>query len=223
MWDKNNLYVIADVTDAVLNKSNENAWEQDSVEIFLDQNNNKTSNYQGDDSQIRVNFENEVTVSGYNPEGLKTEAKITDKGYIVEVSIPLTEIEAQNGYIVGFDVQVNDADETGQRTGVVTWCDKSGSSYANTSGFGNIRLVKNGETPENPTTPENPSTPVTPEDPVTPSTPESPEVPEATKPEENKNNNGLPLTGSPISSLAVTIIGTLMVAGGLLLNKKKVN
>lgn len=75
MWDKDNLYVIADVTDSVLNKANENAWEQDSVEIFLDQNNNKTSSYQEDDSQIRINFDNEVSVSGYNPERLKTQLK----------------------------------------------------------------------------------------------------------------------------------------------------
>ncbi len=221
MWDKDNLYVIADVTDKVLNKENSNAWEQDSVEIFLDQNNNKTSSYQGDDSQIRINFENEVTVSGYKPEGLKTSAKITDKGYRVEALIPLTEIEAKNGSIVGFDIQVNDADESGKRTSVVTWCDPSGASYANTSGFGNIQLVKNDDNPgENPTTPENPGTPSNPEE---PSTPANPTAPETEKPEESKNNSGLPLTGSPISSLGVTIIGALMVAGGILLNKKKVN
>lgn len=241
MWDKNNLYVIADVTDSVLNKANANAWEQDSVEIFLDQNNNKSSSYQEDDSQIRINFDNEVSVSGYNPEGLKTSAKITDKGYIVEAVIPLNKIEAKNGYIVGFDLQVNNADESGERTGVATWCDPSGASYANTSGFGNIRLVTNEENPEtpgeNPENPENPTTPETPENPGTPSTPETPTnpenpgtpstpanptAPENTKPEENKNNNGLPLTGSPISSLGVTLIGTLMVAGGILLNKKKI-
>lgn len=274
MWDKDNLYVIADVTDAVLNKSNANPWEQDSVEIFLDQNNNKTSSYQGDDSQIRINYENEVSVSGYNPTGLKTQTKITDKGYIVEAAIPLTEIKAENGYIVGFDVQVNDADASGQRTSVVTWCDKSGSSYASTSGFGNIKLVKTDETPGTPETPETPGenpggtpgetpggntenpgtnnpgeTPSTPggnnETPGTPNTPgETPSTPgntnnpstlnvtekpvnpsvtETIKAEENTVNNNLPQTGSPISPLIVTILGGLMVVGGILLNKKKIN
>ena len=254
MWDKDNFYVIADVTDEVLNKSNPNVWEQDSIEIFLDQNNNKTSNYQGDDSQIRVNFENEVTVSGYNPEGLKTKTKITDKGYVVEVSIPLTEIEAKNGYIIGFDIQVNDANEAGERTGVVTWCDNSGASYANTAGFGNIRFINDEETPENPgetpenpgETPENPGeTPEnpgeTPENPgETPEnpgeipdnpgekpenpgkTPEKPSTPKNPAENTNKNNN-LPQTGSPISTLGITIISGLMIVGGVLLNKKKVN
>ena len=236
MWDKDNLYVIADVTDAVLNKSNANGWEQDSIEIFLDQNNNKTSNYQGDDSQIRVNYENEVSVSGYNPTGLKTQTKITDKGYIIEAAIPLTEIQAKNGYIVGFDVQVNDANESGQRTSVVTWCDKSGVSYASTSGFGNIKLVKNYENPETPENPgenpggtpgENPSTPGNTNNPSIPNVPKKPvnsSVTETTKAEENLvKNNSLPQTGSPISSLVVTILGGLMIAGGILLNKKKVN
>lgn len=229
MWDNENLYVIADVTDPVLNKSNENVWEQDSVEIFLDQNNNKTSSYQGDDSQIRVNFENTVTVSGYNPEGLKTQTSITDKGYIVELAIPLTEIEAKDGYIVGFDVQVNDADEAGVRTGVVTWCDPSGSSYASTSGFGNIRFVNNeeaevpGENPEEPGNPgETPEEPEVPSNPK-PETPSNPETPKDNALGKGNENGNLPQTGSPISPIVVTILGISMVAGGVFLNKRKID
>ncbi|MDI9217054.1 endo-1,4-beta-xylanase [Clostridium tertium] len=190
MWDNNNLYVIADVTDTVLNKSNENAWEQDSIEIFLDQNNGKTSSYQGDDSQIRVNFENMVTVSGYKPEGLTTQTSITDKGYIVELAIPLTEITPTEGNILGFDVQVNDANEAGERTGVATWCDPSGASYANTSRFGNIRLIKNEVKPEEPSKPEQPGNPENPENPENSGNPSNPQVPE-----QPGNNNPGPKPG----------------------------
>lgn len=230
MWDKDNFYVLADVTDSVLNKSNPNVWEQDSIEIFLDQNNNKTSNYQADDSQIRVNFDNEVSVSGYNPEGLKTQTKITDTGYVVEVAIPLTHVEAKDGYILGFDIQVNDADEFGQRTGVVTWCDPSGASYASTAGYGNIKLVTSiEEEPGNPVDPGNPGEPEDPKDPSDPG--EKPgdtviipgDTTETPKDEGKDNKNeALPQTGSPVSSLAVTLMSGLMVAGGLFLNKKKV-
>ena len=39
----------------------------------------------------------------------------------------------ETGKIIGFDVQVNDADETGSRTGVVTWNDTTGNNYRDTS------------------------------------------------------------------------------------------
>lgn len=63
LWDDQNLYVLIQVSDAQLDKSNKNAWEQDSVEIFLDENNGKTTFYQADDGQFRINFANEATFS----------------------------------------------------------------------------------------------------------------------------------------------------------------
>jgi len=86
------------------------------------------------------------------------------------------------------------------------------------------------ETPERPT-PEEPSNPETPEVPEEPSNPEKPEEtpevpeepssPESSKPIEDKEDEKLPQTGSVISSTGVAILSTLMVAGGILLNKKK--
>ena len=42
LWDENNLYVLTEVTDPVLSKSSANAYEQDTVEVFFDENNHKT-------------------------------------------------------------------------------------------------------------------------------------------------------------------------------------
>ena len=36
LWDAEYLYVLYEVKDSVLNKANANAWEQDSVEVFID-------------------------------------------------------------------------------------------------------------------------------------------------------------------------------------------
>jgi endo-1,4-beta-xylanase len=143
MWDEKNLYVITEVTDDVLNKSNTNVWEQDSIEIFVDQNNAKTSSYQKDDYQLRVNFENEQSNGGGGgkPEGFKSVVKKTANGYVIEQVIPLTAITATAGKILGFDVQVNNANASGARASVATWCDPSGNSYASTAGFGNLMLV----------------------------------------------------------------------------------
>ena len=39
--------MLANIQDAVLNNNNPNEWEQDSFEIFVDENNGKTSSYEG--------------------------------------------------------------------------------------------------------------------------------------------------------------------------------
>ena len=67
MWDEQNLYVYAVVLDSNLSDANANAWEQDSMEIFVDQNNGKTDSYQGDDGQYRINFKNVKTVAAMPP------------------------------------------------------------------------------------------------------------------------------------------------------------
>jgi endo-1,4-beta-xylanase len=47
-----------------LSKASADAWEEDSVEIFVDANNAQTSSYQADDAQYRIDFDNEVSVGG---------------------------------------------------------------------------------------------------------------------------------------------------------------
>ncbi|ADL68522.1 Cellulose 1,4-beta-cellobiosidase [Thermoanaerobacterium thermosaccharolyticum DSM 571] len=142
MWDDKYLYVLAVVTDENLNKSSVNPYEQDSVEVFVDQNNDKTSYYESDDGQYRVNYDNEQSFGGStNSNGFMSATSITQNGYIVEEAIPFTAIIPSNSTIIGFDLQVNDANENGQRTGIVTWCDPSGNSWQDTSGFGNLLLT----------------------------------------------------------------------------------
>ena len=51
LWDKDNLYVLFIVSDSQLDKTNEIAHEQDSVEVFLDERNDKATYYQEDDGQ----------------------------------------------------------------------------------------------------------------------------------------------------------------------------
>ncbi len=141
-WDGKNIYVLVEVTDPVLSKASVNAYEQDTVEIFIDQNNAKTSYYENDDIQLRVNFDNEVTVTdGRSADIYETAAKKTDNGYIVEVRIPCAEDKFEAGQVIGFDVQIND-DGTGEgkRTGIANWSDLSGQGYINTSGFGVLEL-----------------------------------------------------------------------------------
>ncbi|MBT9139393.1 MAG: Endo-1,4-beta-xylanase A [Syntrophomonadaceae bacterium] len=144
MWTETNLFVLVEVTDDVLDATAANVWQRDSVEIFIDQNNAKTPTYQDDDMQLRVNFKNEVSSGGAYFEAvrdtIKTATKIVDGGWILEVSIPWTIVEAEQGTIIGFDLQYNDASD-GARSGMLKWNDTTDTAWNNTSVFGNLEFV----------------------------------------------------------------------------------
>ncbi len=143
LWDENTLYVLTEVTDKVLSVSSANSYEQDTVEIFFDENNHKSASYEADDIQCRVNYKNDKTVTdGRSTDSFVSDAKKTANGYLVEIAIPYTTSAFSAGQIVGFDVQVND-DGTGdgKRTGIANWNDLSGMGYTDPSGFGVLKLV----------------------------------------------------------------------------------
>ncbi|GIP26608.1 hypothetical protein J23TS9_17380 [Paenibacillus sp. J23TS9] len=140
LWDEQNLYVLIQVSDAQLDKSSENVWEQDSVEIFKDENNAKTTFYQDDDGQYRINFDNETS---FNPasvaEGFKSATKVSGTNYTVEVKIPFKSITPTNQMKIGFDAQVNDAKD-GARQSAAAWNDTTGNGYQDPSVFGVLTL-----------------------------------------------------------------------------------
>ena len=144
LWDSQYLYLYAIVTDKLLSKAANNAYEQDSFEVFIDQNNAKTTTYQVDDGQYRINFDNETTFNGgASPDLLTSATKITPDGYIVELAIKFDAIEPQEGMLIGFDVQVNnDENGNGIRDSVVTWNDSTHQGYQNTSGLGVLLLIR---------------------------------------------------------------------------------
>ncbi len=160
LWDEENLYVLAEVKDPVLSKASANVYEQDTVEIFLDENNNKTSSYQADDVQVRVNYDNEKSITdGLTTDRFTSAAKKTDGGYLVELAIPSTLGGFNTGQIVGFDAQINDdGNGEGKRTAISNWYDLSGMGYTDVSGLGLLKLLGDGEEPvETPSTPSVPS------------------------------------------------------------------
>ncbi|MBN2736151.1 MAG: endo-1,4-beta-xylanase [Spirochaetales bacterium] len=144
LWNDDKLYVLAEVTDPLLSDLSANSWEQDSIEIFLDQNNGKTDNYESDDGQYRVNFNNLQTYGGLASEdNFETAVVLTETGYVVEAAITLDPQYLNEDGIVGFDFQVNDDGAgDGVRSSASIWHDTSGSSYMNTSHFGALSLVK---------------------------------------------------------------------------------
>lgn len=146
LWDNENLYVLTQVSDSQLDKSSPNPWEQDSVEVFVDENNAKTSSYQIDDGQYRVNFDNETSFNpGSIADGFESANHVSENSYIVEMKIPLKTITPGNNTKIGFDVQINDGKD-GSRQSAATWNDTTGTGYQDTSVFGVLTLVKPADT-----------------------------------------------------------------------------
>lgn len=144
LWDDGHLYVWAEVTDSFLSKESSNAYEQDSIELFVDPNNGRTELYEDGDGQYRINYDNEQS---YNPAALTgsmvSATRLTDSGYIVEASIELDPSFLKKDGLLGFDIQVNnDEDGDGDRDSVSIWNDTSGNSYMNTALYGLLELKK---------------------------------------------------------------------------------
>ncbi|WP_161601478.1 sugar-binding protein [Paenibacillus luteus] len=143
LWDDTNLYVLVRVKDPVLDSSSSSAHEKDSVEIFVDETNSKQTSYGTGMGQYRINYLNEKS---FNPDsvsaGVESFAKVVDGGYYIETKIPFKAGVPKVDYVIGFDLQINDAKAAGGRQDIIMWHDATGQSYANGSQWGVITLVK---------------------------------------------------------------------------------
>lgn len=120
LWDESNLYVLADVIDPVVNANNSKSygdWDEDSVEIYVDEDNSKSTTYDANDFQYRVNYAGKLSANT----NLEAAVKLTDTGYLVEAKIPLKTITAHEGLTIGFDIQVSDDPGTGHRQYIASW------------------------------------------------------------------------------------------------------
>jgi len=154
LWDAENLYVYAEVKDAVLDATASAVHEKDSVEVFIDENNAKAESYQEDDKQYRVNYLNEQTFNGTKctAENIVSAVKVTNDGYIMEAAYKWTDITPANGMEIGIEFQINDA-KGGARIGTASWYDTSGQGYQNPSVFGTALLVDATSEPSEPSKP----------------------------------------------------------------------
>lgn len=142
LWHDDRIDVLAQVTDPSLDATSTNAWEQDSVEVFLDPVNAKSGAYNPADGQYRINYLNAVSISGdlaVIGDRLTSATAVVDGGYVVEASLSLGHTVTA-GDLAGIDFQVNDG-TAGVRGSVRTWSDPTGRSYQNTSRWGVAQLV----------------------------------------------------------------------------------
>lgn len=166
LWDKDYLYILAEVTDAELNKDSASEWLQDSIEVFIDENNKKTSSYDADDKQYRINYVNDQSFGSqkWEAEDVKSAAKITADGYVIEAAFKWTDITPEDGTKIGLELQINDASKDADkgnpgRLGTLSWADDTGMGYAGSDVFGIAILVADEVEPEVTPTPAPSATP----------------------------------------------------------------
>lgn len=140
MWDERAIYILALIHDPVLDTTNPVPYQQDSVEIFIDENNDKTSFYQADDYHFRVNCENARTADVGDVSFFYPKVKRFEGGYLVEARVRFSK-PPKEGTRVGFELQVNDADGSGRRVATINMFDKTGNAWQDPSLFGEVLLV----------------------------------------------------------------------------------
>lgn len=142
LWDRENLYVLFEVTAEVLDNKSVLPYECSSVEAFVDEGNCKLGSYKEDDGQYRVCYDGAQTFGDWTKTGSsQSVAAVDGLSYLVEMKIPFRTLAPEAGMEIGFDAQVNDA-KNGARTGMAKWNDPTNNSWQNTSGWGIVTLVQ---------------------------------------------------------------------------------
>jgi len=144
LWLGETLYVLAEVTDPIVDVSGSDPWIQDSVELYVDRGNAKNGSYREDDMQLRISANNALSFGSGASEDVQrsriTSATVrTDSGYRVEAAVDLGE-SGGVGTFQGFDFQINDA-SNGSRTAITNWADPTGSGYLSTAHWGVLELL----------------------------------------------------------------------------------
>ena len=139
LWDDNALYILAEVTDRYMSVQSRNPYEQDSLEIFVDENNEKTKDYGVDDLHLRVNYENVQTLDNGDAERFFTSTKLIDGGYLVEARVQLKD-KPSNGKVLGLELQINDG-VGASRVGTINLFDSTNGAWNDTGKFGEVILL----------------------------------------------------------------------------------
>ncbi len=147
LWDKDSLYVLVNVNDENLRHDSDDFYQDDAVEIFIDADNSKSDSYGDNDFHYYFRWDKSSPAMGeYNgksDEGVEFAVKTTNSGYVTEIKFPWTSLKVQPkpGLTIGFDVQVNDDDDGGDRDSKLAWCSKQDNAWENPGVFGNAQVT----------------------------------------------------------------------------------
>ena len=142
LYDEDNLYVLVDVTDDDLRNDSDEFWLDDSVEVFIDADNSRSDSYDDNDYQYHFGWDAVSPALGEahhgNMRGVEAAFARTDTGYRAEIKLPWSTLGTKPaaGISIGFDVQVNDDDNGGERDSKIAWRATQDDAYLNPRAFG---------------------------------------------------------------------------------------
>lgn len=156
LWDKDNLYLFADIKDDVpaLNDKNKyNIWNGDAVELFIgtDSENIPQEGYSSNDFQIIFGANERAWIYGQatggvrNSSPLDSEVKVGRKegGYCLEARLALKNLgdcDFSEGKELRFDIAIDDADESPKRECQLVW-NGSENNHKDSKYWGRAKLV----------------------------------------------------------------------------------
>ncbi len=146
LWDNENLYLLADITDDI-KKTNQaqSAWQNDSVELYLDMYNNGGSTYMKDDFQFMFCWNNDrpYETKHNSVAGVRTGCFDTGKGYRIFAAVPweTLAVTPSPDMKFGLDLAVNDND-SGIRDTQLIWNSYDEQAWQYPNRFGSGKLVK---------------------------------------------------------------------------------
>ncbi len=147
MWDQNNLYLLVDVTDEKLINDSEQNYQDDSIEVFIDAENNKAATYGEKDYAFQFAWDKTtpsmIEKSHNCTENVEYAMVPTNAGYRLEIKFPWSTLgtKPDAGEKIGLDVHVDDDDDGGDRDTKITWHDKQDNAWQNPQSFGNAELA----------------------------------------------------------------------------------
>ncbi|MBQ8622847.1 MAG: hypothetical protein IJ424_00480 [Oscillospiraceae bacterium] len=130
LWDDAYLYLLVEVEDAEVNP------ELDSAEFFIDTLWDKAKAYEDDDYNFSV-LANGTSSMMSGDGSFLCGVSNTEAGYTVEVGIKLDGL-LTDGWVMGFDVRVNDYDSSGGLKGAINLFDRTDSCKASPSALGEL-------------------------------------------------------------------------------------
>ncbi|MEK0316139.1 sugar-binding protein [Cohnella sp. 56] len=144
MWDDDNLYVAVKVLDVDLKNDSAQAYQDDSVELYIDGDNSRGAVYGTDDHQITLGWHDTELSVGGDIAGIQFAQHDITGGFTVEFAIPWSGIGIDppvSGSVIGFDVAYNDDDghNGGNRESQLMWRG-NGDNWRSTSAFGSLIL-----------------------------------------------------------------------------------
>ena len=149
-WDDERIYFAVDVTDDNVHNSQPAplAYNEDAVELWFSALNSKTTSLGFGDAQYTfgVGGQEYDTVSRRaNGSAANAAVKARPGGYMMEMAIPLSELMLSHldaGYIVGFEVGVDDSDAQPGRDCQMLHFAASADVFCNPSIWGNLRFER---------------------------------------------------------------------------------